>query len=417
VEKQKEVIGSLVTIGDELLLGDIPNGNAHYIASTLRSAGFRLRRMTTVGDVEEEIIETLVRHLDQSDFLIGTGGLGPTEDDRTLGAVSKGFDVPLVPNADYRSWLEKYMAERGRAWSDEAEKMTMLPDGAAKLGVGMAGFSIVLRGKPCYFLPGVPHEMRILMDEWVLPDLKRRFPYRPVYVKIILRVQGLPESEIGKRLKELASEESGVGIGYLPQTGENWVSLFAAGESEGDAKGRLQSVMERVISRLGSEVISGQNEEGLERVIGRQLREKGWKLAAAESCTGGLLSRRITAIAGASDYFDRAFVTYSNQAKMELLGVSEAMLRAHGAVSEAVAKAMAAGARARAGVDVAVAITGIAGPSGGSPQKPVGTVFIGCESPLASVVERYFFTGDREWIQEKAAQAALVLLWRILGKK
>ncbi|MEN6486566.1 MAG: CinA family nicotinamide mononucleotide deamidase-related protein [Syntrophobacteraceae bacterium] len=410
-----EVVGSLLTIGDELLLGDIPNGNAHHIAFQLRCRGFRLDRMLTVGDREEEIVPILLECLERSHFIIVTGGLGPTDDDRTCEAVAQAFDRPMTTNVGYSEWLRKHLAEYGIDWSEEAARMARLPEGAVKLGLEMAGFLLEHRRVPCYFLPGVPHEMRKLLTQTVIPDLEERFPRRSVYVKHVLRVQGIYEPEINTRLRNCRFDLLGVEVGYLPQLNENWITLFAAAESEEEARNRIRQAEEIVVSCIGPEHISGCNDEALEVVVGRMLLAKGWRLALAESCTGGLIAERITTVAGASGYFDRGFVTYSNEAKTELLDVPVEMLEAHGAVSEPVAAAMAEGARRRAGVDVAVAVTGIAGPSGGSEEKPVGTVFIGCATPRTTVVEKHLFSGSRDHIRESAAQAALVLLWRVLS--
>jgi nicotinamide-nucleotide amidase len=228
-------------------------------------------------------------------------------------------------------------------------------------------------------------------------------------------VQGIFESEINKRLKEFSARLENVDLGYLPQCGENWVTLFTAADTEEEANRRVKEAEEQIIPLLGVENVSGGNDEPLEKVIGERLRERGLTLATAESCTGGLIARRITAVPGASDYLDRAFVTYSNRAKEELLKVPGEMIEANGAVSEPVALAMARGTRTESGTDVAVAITGIAGPSGGSPEKPVGTVFIACATGRGCVAEKHLFSGTREQIQESAAQAALVLLWRTLS--
>ena len=414
VEERRDIIGALITVGDEILLGDIPNGNAHFIADLLRGHGFRLGSMVTVGDEETVIAAVLRQALEQYAFVIVTGGLGPTEDDRTGEAAARAFDLPLVAHQDYQQWLRQRVAAHGRPWSEELVKMTRLPAGSVKLGREMAGFFLEHQGIPCYFLPGVPHEMRQLMDSEVLPDLDRRFPRRQYYTKQILRVQELGESEIQHRLRGLTFAAGSIAIGYLPQVTENWVTLLASAETAQAARDCVRQAEREVIARLGAEHVSGSNGEQLEQVVGRLLRERGWTLTAAESCTGGLLAERITAVAGASDYFDRGFITYSNQAKMDLLGVTENLLRDHGAVSEPVARAMAAGARERAKADAALAITGIAGPSGGSPEKPVGTVFVASATREQTAVEKHLFVGERRQIQEKSAQAALRLLWRTL---
>jgi nicotinamide-nucleotide amidase len=256
--------------------------------------------------------------------------------------------------------------------------------------------------------------MEHLLEEAVIPDLETRFPNRCAYLKHIVRVQGLPEIEVNSRLRGFDPGREGVDIGYYPHGRENWVSIFASAPDEGACRALIKSAEDKIIALIGAGHISGHNDDCLEKVIGRCLRGCGWRLALAESCTGGLLSRRITAVAGASDYLDRGYVTYSNRAKTELLGVSEELLRTHGAVSEPVALAMAGGALSRAGVEIAVSITGIAGPTGGSPEKPVGTVYIACVAPTRKVVEKYSFGGTREQIQESATQAALVMIWKLL---
>ncbi|MGA2403131.1 MAG: nicotinamide-nucleotide amidohydrolase family protein [Syntrophobacteraceae bacterium] len=413
-DKPSHVTGSLLTIGDEILLGDIPNGNAHHIAIELRARGFLLDRMVTVGDIEDDIIEHLGRCLNRAHFLIATGGLGPTDDDRTCSAVSKAFGKPLVCNRDYASWLKGRLSEWGVDWSREVEKMAELPEGAVKLGLNMAGFFLLHKDVPCYFLPGVPNEMKHLLEKTVIPDLETRFPNRCTYLKHTVRVQGLLEAQVHTRLRPFDPGREGVDIGYYPQGRENWVSIFASAQNEEACRELVNRAEEKIIALIGAHHISGHNDDCLEKVIGRHLRERGWRLAIAESCTGGLLSRKIAAVPGASDYLDRAFVTYSNRAKTELLGVSEELLSAHGAVSEQVALAMAEGALNSAGVEVAAGITGIAGPTGGAPEKPVGTVFIACMTPARNRVEKYSFGGTREQIQESATQAALVMMWKLL---
>lgn len=412
--QRQNVKGTLITIGDEILFGSIPNGNAQHIAVELRSRGFLLSTMVVVGDEEEQIIPVLKRGIELSHFVIITGGLGPTDDDRTSEAAARALLRPLTPDAAYADWLRQRLAERGRPWSHEIARMAHLPQGARKIGLGMAGYTLEHEGVPCYFLPGVPHEMRWLMEHEVLPDLEERFPLRRRHVKVVLRFHGLAESSMNQMLKDLEALYPDVQIGYLPQIGENWITLFASGDEEAEARERAQRVVKPVLDRLGQSHFVGFGDEGLEVAVGKLLRGLGWKLGVAESCTGGLLARKITAVPGASDYFERGFVTYSNASKSDLLGVDDRLISDHGAVSEPVAVAMAEGVCRRAGVEASLGVTGIAGPTGGSAQKPVGTVFIACSSPVGTVVERHRFDGGREHVQECAAQAALGLLWRVL---
>ncbi len=413
-QRLRSVAGSLITIGDEILFGDIPNGNAHHIAVELRSRGFRLERMITVGDDENEISKTLSRCHRESQFLIVTGGLGPTDDDRTNASVCSAFNRQLVLDPGYTRWLKERLAKRGRSWSAQLAKMAQLPQGADKLGVGMAGYFLEHDSVPCYFLPGVPHEMKTLLAELVIPDLEKRFPDRPVCIKRVIRIQGFYESELNQRLKEIETEASGVEIGYLPHDAEIQLTLLASAESEKEARDRIADLDRKIVELIGREHVIGRNEETLERVIGEKLRAKGWRMAIAESCTGGLVAGRIAAVPGASDYLDRALVTYSNEAKEQLLKVPGEMISASGAVSHEVALAMAQGVGGQAQVEVSLAVTGIAGPTGGTEGKPVGTVYIACTTPKRSEVEKHLFAGNRELIQERAAQAALILLWRNL---
>jgi nicotinamide-nucleotide amidase len=413
-EGLRSITGSLITIGDEILFGDIPNGNAHHIALQLRSRGFRLERMITVGDTEEEIIKTLTQSHRESEFMIITGGLGPTDDDRTNDAVSRAFNRKLLPDPGYTQWLKDRLAKRGRSWSEEVEKMAHIPEGATKVGVGMAGYFLEHRKVPCYFLPGVPHEMKTLLTEFVIPDLEERFPERLVQVKEIVRIQGFFESELNRRIKTLDLAQFGVEIGYLPHDAEVRLTLLAAAESASSAQRLIAEVERQIIGVIGKEHVIGRNEETLERVIGEKLKRRAWRLAVAESCSGGLVARKITLVAGASDYFERGLVTYSNDSKEDLLKVPGAVIARHGAVSEEVALAMVRGLRNGAKVQVALATTGIAGPTGGSDEKPVGTVFVACATPECEEVERHLFSGNRELIQERTAQAALMLLWRSL---
>ncbi len=413
-ERLRTVAGSLVTIGDEILFGDIANGNAHHIAVELRAKGFRLERMLTIGDDEEEIVKALSQCHRESQFLIVTGGLGPTDDDRTNAAVSRAFERNLVPEPGYTQWLKERLAKQGRPWTEPIAKMAQVPQGAVKLGLGMAGYFLEHEKVPCYFLPGVPHEMKTLLRELVIPGLEKWFPERLVAVKQILRLHGYYESDLNRLLVALRTESAGVEIGYLPHDAEVRLTFLATAESEQIARTRIAELEAKIIALIGPEHVIGRNQETLEKVIGENLRARGWRLAVAESCTGGLVARKITAISGASDYFDRGLVTYSNAAKEELLQVPPDQIAAFGAVSEEVALAMVRGLREGAGVETALAITGIAGPTGGTEEKPVGTVFIACATPNRIEVAKHHFTGDRELVQERAAQAALIMLWRHL---
>lgn len=410
----RSIRGTLVTIGDEVLFGDILNTNARYIAMELRAKGFLLNRMITVGDQHDTIAATLLDAIKDTHFLVVTGGLGPTDDDRTNAAVAEAFGRRLELHTEYTAWLEARLKSMGRSWNAHLEKMATLPAGARKIGWEMAGFFLEHESVPCYFLPGVPHEMKDLMRAHVLPDLQARYPNRLFYVKRTLRVVGFYESELNGLIERVATEPGFKEIGYLPHGGEIRLTLLGAGASEEEALCRVEDLEASVVPLLGSHHIVGRDEETLEGAVGEALRRLGWKLSVAESCTGGLLARKITSVPGASDYFERGLVVYSNRAKTEMLAVPEGLIREHGAVSGPVAEAMARGLHRLAGTEAVLAVTGIAGPSGGTEEKPVGTVFVACLAGDFSGVKRFHFKGDREQIQERSAQAALIWLWRIL---
>ena len=221
--------------------------------------------------------------------------------------------------------------------------MAHIPEGATKIGVRMAGYFLEHQKVPCYFLPGVPHEMKSLLAEFVIPDLEERFPERLIQVKEIVRIQGFFESELNRRIKTLELAQFGVEIGYLPHDAEVRLTLLATAESASSAQRRIAEVERQIIGVIGHEHVIGRNDETIERVIGEKLKRRNWRLAVAESCTGGLVARKITLVAGASDYFERGLVTYSNEAKEDLLKVPGDILARHGAVSEEVALAMVRG--------------------------------------------------------------------------
>lgn len=411
---KKRVVGSLITVGDEILFGNILNTNAQYITAELRDRGFILKQMISVGDCEQDIVEKLLECNQKSDFVIVTGGLGPTDDDRTNAAVSQAFKRPLVPHREYVQWLKDRLTKLGRQWNDYLEKMASLPEGAVKIGLGMAGYYLEHESVPCYFLPGVPDEMRYLMAEFVIPSLEIHFPDRPVYSKRILRVVGFFESELNRILEVIRPERGSLEIGYLPHDGEIRVTILGIGSSQDEVNKKIDDMEEKILALIGPGHLIGRDDDSLEKVIGRELRDRNWKMAVAESCTGGLLSNRIVSVPGASDYFDRGLVVYSNRSKVDLLHVPPELIEAHGAVSEQVGLAMAQGVRNIAGVQVGVSVTGIAGPGGGSPGKPVGTVVLSCVTPSVTLVETFSFSGNREKIQQRASQMALIILWRAL---
>lgn len=398
---------ALVAIGDELLNGTTVNTNASWLAGELVRAGVRVARVLTVGDRAEDIIDALVWAREHADLVVCSGGLGPTQDDRTRDAVAAAFGVKLREDPGTVAWLRDRFERLGRPMADSNRRQAHFPEGARILdnAIGSApGFALRGPGGGTLFaLPGVPAELRLLYAEHVLPWLRtehgaalRAASHR------ILRTTGVSESGLADRLEALAGLE-GVELAYLPSTGGVDLHVRAP-----DA-GTLEAASRAIEAEVG-EGIFARGPQDLVEVVAARLRARGWTLALAESCTGGLLAGRITSFAGASDYFLGALVTYSNRSKTGLAGVDGDILERFGAVSAECAGALAAGARARLGADAALAITGIAGPAGGTPAKPVGTVFVAALTPDAEEVRELHLTGDREAIRERSAQAALNLL-------
>jgi len=365
-DKREVTTGVLITIGDELLFGSIANDNAFFIAQTLRSQGLKLTQMVTVGDAEPEIVHLLQDVIGRYDFVICTGGIGPTADDCTAPAVVKAFNRPLQRNALMKPSCARMRPSAAFPGRKARPKWPSFPREPQSWAVTCPWrvFSWNTRTHPAIFCQVCRGKCVTLCPR---SDSRLAAPLSgsAVYLKRILRVQEMAESQMAQRLSDLQPEQIGCEIGYLPQLAENWVTLLAVAAEEAQAMTTIEAAERAVISRLSAHHVSGRDEESLEVVIGQVLRARCWKLAAAESCTGGRLSARVTSVSGSSDYFDRAFITYSNQAKMDLLGVPEGLLVAHGAVSEPVAAAMVAGALQRSAAQIALAVTGL-------PDPPVG---------------------------------------------
>lgn len=412
----------LLSIGDELLLGDIVDTNAPWLSRRLGELGVRVARRATVGDDEEDIVRAVREALDRTGAVVCTGGLGPTADDLTRPAVARVFGRRLRLDEDALARIRARFAELGREMPERNRVQAELPEGATVFpnDWGTApGFALEDdAGRFVVVLPGVPLEMERIFDAYALPFLRRRWPEgaRPL-VHRVLRTTGIAEAVVADRIADIAESIRPLTIAYLPRvTGvdlrlTSWGALDAA-----DAARRLDEAEAMLRERLGGYVY-GTDDDDLAAVVGDALRRRGLTLALAESCTGGLIAKRITDIPGSSSYFFGGLVTYSNESKQALLGVREATLVAYGAVSEQTAREMAVGARRAIGADVAVSVTGIAGPGGGSPEKPVGTVWIGIATADGVETRHYRFLGERDEIRERTAQAALALLWRHLERE
>lgn len=402
----------IVTIGSEVLCGRTMDTNFAWLARALERVSVQVAWHTTVGDAGEKIAEALKRALERADGVVMTGGLGPTPDDLTRRAISTVLARPLQLDEGVLEHIRERTRRSGRALPATVESMALLPRGAEvwRNPVGVApGLLIVQGDKPVILLPGVPHEMEALAREFVVPYLQARTG-RAVGT-FTLRTLGAFESQLHERIGTLPQGWPGATLAYLP----SFFGVDLRVTATGADPERVNEVLDRAHAELKALIgplVYAEGECPIEQVVGEALLERDWHIATAESCTAGLLAKRLTDVAGSSRWFERGFVTYSNASKIELLGVSGADLAAHGAVSAPVAEQMARGAREQAKVDIAAAITGIAGPDGGSEDKPVGLVFIAVSTAEGAAVRRFQFSGTRATIRERSAQMALDLIRR-----
>ena len=404
----------IVTIGYEVLSGRTLDTNFAWLARGLEEASVQVAWHTTTGDDTKTIAEALRRALERADAVVMTGGLGPTPDDVTRKAVATALRRPLQLDEDVVAAIRERARRSGRKLPASIESQALLPRGAQAWPnpVGTApGLLMVEDEKPVILLPGVPAEMEALSLEFVIPYLRERTG-RAVET-FTLRTVGAFESQLQEKIDKLPTKWPGAALAYLPSYFGVDLRVTVAGVDPA----RVRSVRERAYRELKERVggvLYAEDGESMEEVVGRLLAERGYKLATAESCTGGLLAKRITDVPGSSANFERGFVTYAKSAKVEELGVSGADLERHGAVSAAIAEQMARGACRAAGAQVGVGITGIASPEGGTPEKPVGTVYIAVVSPDGETVRPYRFIGSRAVVRERSVQLALDLVRRRL---
>jgi len=405
----------ILTIGDELLIGQVINTNQACIAERLNLISIQVMRMTTVGDNMQEVLEAFASAWRQHDVVIVTGGLGPTHDDITKKAVCTFFDSDLVSNAAVRAHIEEFMKRRNTTWSAAAEEQTMVPRKAEVVWnpLGTAAGMLFRDGQKRFIvLPGVPYEMKEMMDRSVIPMLEPLVQGTVIRHRT-LRTTGIPESALAQQLGNIQELLQGANLAFLPSPAGVRLRISVFDSDPLAAERRVREVEGRIRAKAERHIYGVEAEE-LEDVVGRLLKERGKRIAVAESCTGGTVLQRLTNVSGSSAYVDRGAVTYSNESKAEMLGVPPALIEAHGAVSREVAEAMAAGVRRMAGVDIGLSITGIAGPAGGTAEKPVGLVWIGYADAGSVLALKFQFGGSRGIVRERAAVAALELVRRKL---
>lgn len=399
----------IITIGDEILLGQILDTNSRYIASGLTGLGVEVVEILSVPDKREEIYETVDYAMQKADLIIVTGGLGPTKDDVTKKVLAEYFGSRLVMNEEAMGWLKELLGGRGIALNENNRSQAILPDNCRILRnyKGTASGMWFERGwKSLISLPGVPFEMEHLMQTYVLPDLKVKYPHLQLKFRM-LKVYDIPESELAQRLEGWENAlPDGLQLAYLPSPG--WVRLRLT--AKGEAVKRLDEYYEGLKTVLNGLNYTEGEEGALEKQFGEILRDKGVTISTAESCTGGYIAHLITSVAGSSAYFKGSVVSYADEVKIKVLGVNPADIEARGVVSETVVIQMAEGVRKLLGTDYAVSTSGIAGPDGGTPEKPVGTVWIGVATPDKTFARKFVFSFTRERNIAKAAAKALELV-------
>ena len=410
----------IITIGDELLLGFTIDTNAAHLARELAAVGIQVVRRATVGDAAEGIAAAVRDALDRTGAAITTGGLGPTSDDLTKPAIAELFGRSLSLDQSIVAGLERLWKARGRPGPLPATNLqqALIPQGARVLvnrhGTAPGIWLEDERGRWVAMLPGVPREMRGMLADELLPILQERAgPAGHVVRSRTVRTTGIAESQLAVQLGELARGAAGLPLAFLPGFDGVDLRLTARDMSPADADAALASGVEQLRARVGR-FVYGEDTDDLADVVLRLCRERGLRIGVAESCTGGMLGARLTAIPGSSDVVDGGVIAYDDRVKQALLGVSETDLRESGAVSEPVARQMAAGVRERLGTAIGVGITGIAGPGGGTPEKPVGTVWTALDLEGNTRTTHTIWFGDRDEIRRRAAQAALDLIRRAL---
>jgi nicotinamide-nucleotide amidase len=413
---------AIVAVGSELLTPSKIDTNSLYITEQLNRLGVEVMVKLVVGDLREELTEAVRSLLARVDVLILSGGLGPTDDDVTREAVSTALGLPLAEDEAITTRLRARFKARGftMPMPETNRRQAMVPAGAVVIenANGSApGLWIDHEGKVVLLLPGPPRELRPMLASLVDGPLRARALGEPL-IRRVVRITGRIESDVDQLLqpiyREWAAASPAIAATILAAPGAIELHVSTHAPSQDVVDRALEVAVQRVVDTIGADVYSTDGRK-LEQVVGDLLVAKGMRIAAAESCTGGLITSRLTDVPGSSRYVDQSVITYSNEAKTDLLGVPAELLKAHGAVSEPVGLAMAEGMRTRAGVDVAVGVTGIAGPTGGTPEKPVGTVVVAAVTATDRRYRTFRFFGDRELVKFQASQAALDMVRRMLS--
>ncbi|MBU4426085.1 MAG: competence/damage-inducible protein A [Proteobacteria bacterium] len=408
--------GEIITIGNELSSGRTLDLNSWYAAGRLTASGLRVTRITSVGDDHKMVSDALKRAVEASRFVIVTGGLGSTDDDITNEIVAQALNRPLCLDQQMLKQIKDHARARKIKITSSLEKMAWMPEGSRMLNPeGTAcGFSLIEKEVHLYFLPGVPDQMRYLMDKIVLPEILSRYKTLPIMRQRILKLYGLNEPGIAEIFKKIQGKTGNIVFGFYPRFPENHITISLRGQDEPTVTKELDRV-EMEVRRLVGPYIFAAGDQNMEEVVGHLLLEKNLSISVAESCTGGLIGHRLTNVPGSSSYFHGGVVVYSNQSKVDLLRVDPRTLETHGAVSERTVEEMARGVKDRIKTDLGLAVTGIAGPDGGTRQKPVGTVHVGLAAREKTFSREYRFWGNRGQVKLNSSMMALDWVRRYLN--
>lgn len=401
----------IICVGTELLLGNIVNTNGAYLAEKCAQMGLSCYYQTVVGDNEQRLSEVLKTALERSEIVLLSGGLGPTQDDLTKETAAKVMGRKLVADDESRAQIAAYFEQKGVQPTENNWKQAMIPEGAVVLENrnGTAPGVIIREGEShVILLPGPPAEMMPMFEESVVPYLNEVEP--GVIFSQTVKICGVSESKAETMVKDLLDGQTNPTIATYAKTGEVHIRVTAKAENEKEARRLIKPVVKELKNRFGYDIYSTEEDTTLEKAVVDLLVANGLTVSCAESCTGGMLSARLINISGVSDVYKCGYVTYSNKAKRKLLGVKKPTLQKHGAVSSQTAEEMVKGAAFVSKADVTVAVTGIAGPDGGSAQKPVGLVYIACNVKGTISVKEFHFSGNRTRVRESATTAALMLM-------
>lgn len=406
------MIAEIISVGTEIILGSTLNTNTYYLTQKLSEIGIDVLYHTSVIDDSNILKEVLNIGLNRADLIIFTGGLGPTADDMTKETVSEALKINLQLDKNAENDIKKYFNKTNRPMSSNNIKQAYIPEGSKVLinEIGTApGIYIEWDRKIIILLPGPPKEMKLMFNKYVIPLIKQNYIIKARTLNAI----GIGESNLEMLIKDIIEAQENPTIATYAKEGEVAIKITGKGNDEKVVDNMLDEIVEKIDSKV-SQYIYSYDDESIEEVVYKKLKSKNMKIAFCESCTGGLIASKFTSISGVSQVFDRGIVTYSNKSKIEELNVRKKTLEKYGPVSEQVALEMAKGLREKTGVDIALSTTGLAGPSGGTKENPIGLVYIGIATKNSSFVVKSIFTGNRSSIQNRAMLKAFNELRKII---